>query len=97
MSKKKRGVSAKNAIIAAAGIALVASAVAEQLRLPDEERTWHGELLGIPYDFRVPTVERLQATYWNKETTRVFVPQAFGMGWTVNFYPLVHPRPQLEA
>jgi hypothetical protein len=45
------------------------------------------------YDFRLPTVERLQKTFWNSEDARILVPQAFGVGWTINFYPLIHPRP----
>jgi hypothetical protein len=46
---------------------------------------------GIPYDLRPPTVERLRETFWNKDTARVLVPQFFGLGWTINFYPLIHP------
>jgi len=71
---------------------LVALAVRDQLRLPPEERTWHGSVAGIvPYDFRRPTLERIRATFWNKDTSRILVPQAFGVGWTINFYPLLHP------
>ena len=73
--------------------ALMGLAIREQMRLPKEQRTWHGTLFGIPYDFRRPTIERLCETYWNKETARVLVPQFFGMGWTVNFYPLINPLP----
>ncbi|MGH2496430.1 MAG: DUF5808 domain-containing protein [Ktedonobacteraceae bacterium] len=71
---------------------LVTLAVRDQLRLPPGERTWHGSIAGrIPYDFRLPTVERIRATFWNKDTARILVPQAFGVGWTINFYPLLHP------
>ncbi len=74
------------------GIAvLMGLAIREQLRMPPEERTWHGTLYGIPYDFRRPTMERLRETFWNKDTARVLMPQAFGMGWSINFYPLIHP------
>jgi hypothetical protein len=74
------------------GIAtLIGLAIREQLQLPPQERTWHGTLFGIPYDFRRPTSERLRATFWNKDTARVLVPQAFGVGWTINFYPLINP------
>ena len=69
-------------------------ALREQLRLPPEERTWHGRIAGrIPYDFRLPTAQRLRATFWNKDTSQILVPQAFGIGWTINLYPLLHPRP----
>ncbi|MEO8973929.1 MAG: DUF5808 domain-containing protein [Ktedonobacteraceae bacterium] len=70
---------------------LVGLAIREQLRMSPEERTWHGTLYGIPYDFRRPTVERLRETFWNKDTARVLVPHAFGMGWSINFYPLINP------
>ena len=70
---------------------LVVMAVREQLSLPPEERTWYGTVLGIPYDFRLPTLERIRAAFWNKDTSDVLVPQPFGMGWTINFYPLLHP------
>ncbi|HEU0001884.1 MAG TPA: hypothetical protein VFQ36_13370 [Ktedonobacteraceae bacterium] len=71
---------------------LVVLAVRDQLRLPPEERTWHGSVAGIvPYDFRRPTFERIRATFWNKDTAQILVPQAFGVGWAINFYPLLHP------
>jgi hypothetical protein len=72
-------------------VALMGLAIREQLQMPPEERTWHGTLYGIPYDFRWPTIERLREAFWNKDTARVLVPQAFGMGWSINFYPLVNP------
>lgn len=72
---------------------LVAAALRDQLRLPPEERTWHGKIAGrIPYDFRIPTIERLRDTFWNKHTSDILVPQAFGIGWAINLYPLFHPE-----
>ncbi|HEV7236319.1 MAG TPA: DUF5808 domain-containing protein, partial [Ktedonobacteraceae bacterium] len=71
--------------------ALMGLAIREQLQMPPEERTWHGTLFGIPYDFRRPTIERLREAFWNKDTPRVLVPHAFGMGWSINFYPLINP------
>ncbi len=74
-------------------VSLVIAALRDQLRLPAEERTWHGKIAGkIPYDFRFPTLERLRAAFWNKNTPEVLVPQAFGIGWTVNLYPILHPE-----
>ncbi len=81
-----------NTLVGTAAALLVGAAIREQLSLPPAERTWHGTLAGIPYDFRVPTVERLQQAFWNKDTAQLLVPQPFGMGWTINFYPLVHPQ-----
>jgi hypothetical protein len=72
---------------------LVVLALREQLRLPAEERTWHGRIAGrIPYDFRLPTAQRIRATFWNKQTAELLVPQAFGIGWAINLYPLLHPE-----
>jgi hypothetical protein len=73
--------------------ALMGLAIREQLQMPPEERTWQGTLFGIPYNFRRPTIEHLRETFWNKDTARVLVPQFFGMGWSINFYPLLNPPP----
>ena len=92
MAKRKKKQNTAGNVIALIGIsALMGLAIREQLQLPPEERTWHGTLYGIPYDFRRPTIERLREAFWNKDTGRVLVPQAFGMGWSINFYPLFNP------
>jgi hypothetical protein len=66
-------------------IGLAVLAVVEQLRRPAEDRTWNGTVMGVvPYDFRVPTVERMRSRWWNPEDDRLFVPQVFGVGWTIN-------------
>jgi hypothetical protein len=64
---------------------------------PDDdpgERT--GELLGIPYDVRKPTVARVKSRMWNPEDARLFTPKVLGWGWTVNAYWLVHPGTYLR-
>ena len=71
---------------------LLSAAIRDQLRRPPEERTWHGTVFGIPYDFRFPTLDRLRDSFWNKNTPQLLLPQAFGIGWTINFYPLLHPE-----
>ena len=70
----------------------VAIAITQQLQRPSEERTWYGKIAGIPYDFRLPTVERIRAAFWNKDTSQIFLPQAFGIGWSINLYPFIHPE-----
>jgi hypothetical protein len=35
----------------------------------------------IPYDPRVPTVERVMYSMWDPDNP---VPAAFGVGWTIN-------------
>ena len=88
MKRKKGGAGIWRIIV----IVLVALAVRDQLRLPPEERTWHGRIGGrIPYDFRPPTLERLRDAFWNKDSSQILVPQPFGVGGTVNLYPLLHP------
>ena len=92
MSRKKKAPNAGNILWRAIVVFLVALAVRDQLRLPPEERTWQGRVWDfIPYDFRRPTLERIRDTYWNKDTSQIFVPQVFGVGWTINLYPLLHP------
>jgi hypothetical protein len=44
-----------------------------------------GTVLGVPYDLRRPTAERLKATWWDPTSEKVVVPRAFGAGWAVNF------------
>lgn len=66
-------------------LAAVAGAIYRELRLPPEERTWHGRLLGyVPYDFRLPTPRRVIDAVWNPKSTRLFHDQPFGVGWVVN-------------
>ena len=92
MSRKKN-FKPRNIIWIVLTVFLVVLAIREQLRLPPEERTWHGRIAGrIPYDFRPPTAQRICDTFWNKNTSQILVPQAFGVGWTVNLYPLLHPQ-----
>lgn len=78
-------------LMTATALALVATAINEQLRRPPEERTWRGDILGIPYDFRPVTEDRIRERVWNSNNPSLFVPQIFGIGWTVNLYRLLHP------
>jgi hypothetical protein len=73
-----------------AAVVVAIAAVVDQLRRPRSDRTWHGEVAGIvPYDFRKPTMERARSRWWNPQDERLFVPQVFGVGWTVNVARLV--------
>ena len=69
--------------LASAGLA--AAAVAKELRRPKKERTWHGSLGKIPYDFRTPSPKRVKRSLWAPDDARLFVPRAFGVGWSMNF------------
>jgi Family of unknown function (DUF5808) len=81
----------KDRILAVLAALFAGAAVAEQLRHEPQERTWHGQLAGVPYDFRPPTLERVRSTVWNPENPSLLASTAFGIGWTVNFYRLLHP------
>ena len=64
---------------------LVVAALIDQFRRDPEDRTWEGSVAGIvPYDFRMPTIERARSRWWNPEDERLFVPTVFGVGWTIN-------------
>ena len=68
-----------------AGVALVVAAIVTERRKPPDEREWHGRLGGIvPYDFRRPTMERVKASLWDPDSSRLVTPQVFGVGWTLN-------------
>lgn len=59
-------------------------AIIQELRKPSDERTWHGKVADfVPYDFRMPTMERLRSTYWNPEGS-VLPAKVFGVGWALN-------------
>jgi hypothetical protein len=70
-------------------VAITVAAVVQELSKPKELRRWHGTVFGfIPYDFRLPTFERLKESYWNPYEPHVLTPWVFGIGWAVNFYAL---------
>jgi hypothetical protein len=47
-----------------------------------ERRT--GKFLGVPYDWRRPTVERVKSRWWNRDDARILTPRAFGWGYDFN-------------
>jgi hypothetical protein len=55
-------------------------------------RSRTGTFLGIPYDWRKPTKARYRERMWNPDEPRIVTPRAWGWGYDVNFYRLVHPR-----
>jgi len=83
-----------NTIRTLAWAALIA-AIYQELRKPPAERTWHGKVGGvIPYDFRVPTVDRFRSAYWDPASDRVFSDRVFGVGWAVNVPVLIRKLQQ---
>jgi hypothetical protein len=76
-------------LIEAAVVTVTLAAVCQELEKPPEERRWRGRLGFIPYDFRLPNIERIREFCWNPEDTRIFTPTVWGIGWTINFYTLL--------
>ena len=70
-----------------ASLMLVGAALYKEFQQPSDQRRWHGRLFEvIPYDFRMPTLGRIKATYWNPHSPHLFSARVFGVGWTVNLY-----------
>ena len=44
-----------------------------------------GRVLGMPYDVRPPTSDRLARRVWDPTNPKILVPKVLGLGWTVNF------------
>ena len=79
-----------NQMLQATIITLTLVAVCQELEKPEEKRLWHGKVASwVPYDFRLPTLERLKEAYWNPYNSRILVPEVFGIGWAINFYALL--------
>lgn len=54
------------------------------LRRGELEGTW----LGVPYDLRPPTLDRLRQRFWNRDDPRLLTPHLFGWGYSINVYEL---------
>jgi len=77
-------------IIQVIAVALTLAVVFQELEKPEEEREWHGRIAGFfPYDFRMPSLERVKESYWNPYDRRIFSAPVFGIGWAINFCALL--------
>lgn len=76
-------------LLRAAIFFLTLAAVAQELNKPEGERSWHGRVAGVPYDFRFPTLRRFRDAYWNPNDERIFTDRVVGIGWAVNFAQLL--------
>ncbi len=76
-------------LIRSIGFILIVAAIVDQMRRPADERTWTGNILMFPYDFRIPTLDRFMERWWNANDERLFTPEVFGVGWSVNLYQAV--------
>lgn len=60
-------------------------AIVQELKKPGDQRTWNGKVANfVPYDFRMPTWQRVRNTYWNPEGPPLS-GKVFGVGWAPNF------------
>ena len=59
-------------------------ALRDQLARPPEERTWHGRVGFIPFDFRIPTLDQIRDAYWNPDSEVLFTDRVLGIGWAIN-------------
>jgi len=73
-----------NKIIGGLALGLLAAAIVREFRIPTEDRTWQGRILGFPYDLRFPTTTRLRAAYWNPANPTLFTTKPGGVGWGLN-------------
>lgn len=80
-------------VVAIVAGALTALAVAQQLSRPRGQRTWQGHVVGVPYDFRLPTAERFRQRLWAPDNPCLVVPRVFGVGWTLNLGRLLRHVP----
>lgn len=87
-SRTRRGRVRKTVLLAVG--ALAAGAVIQELSTPKEQRTWHGRVLGVPYDFRFPSAARMEQTMWAPDDARLLMPKSFGLGWDLNVGRIVH-------
>jgi hypothetical protein len=71
-------------------ITVTVAAVCQELEKPAAQRAWRGKIGLVPYDFRVPTPERIKDAFWNEADDRIFTPEPFGVGWAVNLNSLLH-------
>jgi hypothetical protein len=48
----------------------------------NEQRT--GKFLGVPYDWRRPTLARVKSRWWNRDDRRLATPKSWGWGFDFN-------------
>ncbi len=80
------------------GVCIMRRSLHEGDTVANEHKT--GRLLGLPYDWRRPTLERLKRGFWAPDVRRVFVPKVYGWGYGLNLHGLTcrlrlvrHSRP----
>ena len=46
----------------------------------------HGRYYNVPFEFRIPPIERAKNRVWNPNDRRLFNPNIVGVGWTLNLH-----------
>ncbi len=49
----------------------------------------HGRFLGVPFDWRMPSLGEMRQKLWNPADDRLFTPTTFGIGWVPNAHQLL--------
>ena len=60
----------------------------------NEQEPRTGTFLGVPYDWRRPTLARTKERWWNPDDPRLLTPKVFGWGWDVNVARLLGRKPE---
>lgn len=84
-------------LLVAGAVGLVVAAIGQQMQRPPDKRTWTGHVLGVPYDFRPPTLQRFEERWWNPKDPHILTPHMFGVGWGFNLYQVVHKLESLVS
>src|SRR3954462_11160168 len=71
-------------VAALAAGALAGAAIGRERDKPADQREWHGEVGGVPYEFRPLTADRVRRTLWDPDNPKLVGPPLFGVGWSVN-------------
>ena len=72
-----------------AAVAVTVAAIFKELETPEDDRKWYGKVGFVPYEFRIPTIERIKERLWNRFDNRIVTPEVFGVGWAINFHALL--------
>ena len=81
--------------VSGAVVGLAAAAIGQELQKRPQDRTWKGQVAGIPYNFNVPEWGEIVGEYWNPESDEILAPHVIGLGWGINFAALINRLQQL--
>ena len=57
-----------------------------------------GTFLGVPYDWRRPSLQRIRDELFNRDEPKFFVPKSYGWGYGINLAaPIARRRRRQES